>query len=278
MPRDNDAHNGIVIRPGTMDAFVFQEMAEDVYRALDYVRPGDVVLDIGANVGAFACHVISHVRDVRVICVEPIASNCEVLRRNVGNRATVEVGALSAEKGELTMYDFGDAASACHSLYDVGAEGARAVRVPSQTLAGLMEKYELDHVRFLKMDCQGAEFEIIPATPHRVLARIDCIALEIHPSIWGPRGRIGNIPGSTRKMLRSYRHLIGTHVPAHGEPYRGGVEVWLNRAEVPAPTLKKLQRKYRAVSLYRPLLYPVLRGAKRFVERLLANGRKRRTE
>ncbi len=264
MPQDTI--NDVVKRPHTMDDFVFQEMARDVYRALQYVGPGDVVLDIGANVGAFACHVLKHVPGVKLICVEPIPSNCQVLRRNVGDRAAVEALAVSGTSGTLTMFDFGDAASACHSIYDVGADGALPIQVATQTLQGLMAKYELQRVRFLKMDCQGAEFEIIPSTPHDVLARIDCIAMEIHPSIWGLEGRIGNIPEATSKMTRLYRHLITTHLPSYGRLYHGDVELWLNRRDIPHETQAKLLRKYRFVSLYRPVLYPVLRRLKRSVE------------
>jgi FkbM family methyltransferase len=269
MPTGSDGNRSdVVIRPGTMDTFVFQEMAEDVYRALEYVRPGDVVLDIGANVGAFALHVKSHVPGATVICVEPIPSNCEVLRKNVGNQAVVEALALSGAVGSLTMYDFGDAASACHSIYDVASEGARRVQVPTETLEGLMAKHGLEHVRFLKMDCQGAEFEIVPSTSHETLARIDCIAMEVHPSIWSLKGRIGNIPGSNSKMKRLYLHLIVTHVPVHGSLYHGNVEVWLNRNQVSNEARRKLDRKFRLANFYRPILFPLLRSLKRSAERI----------
>lgn len=260
----------LVIRPGTMDTFVFREMAADVYRAREYVRSGDVVLDIGANVGAFALHVKSHIPGAVVICVEPIPSNCEVLRKNVGDRAVVEALALSGAAGSLTMYDFGDAASACHSIYDVAAatEGTRPVQVATDTLEGLMAKHGLERVRFLKMDCQGAEFEIVPSTSHETLARIDCIAMEVHPSIWGLKGRIGNIPGSNSKMRRLYRHLIVTHLPAHGGLYRGEVEVWLNRNMVSNGVRRSLERKYRLANLYRPILFPVIRSIRRTAERI----------
>jgi FkbM family methyltransferase len=256
----------VVMRPGTMDEFVFQEMARDIYKALEYVHPGDVVLDVGPNVGAFALHILTHVPDAVLICLEPMPSNCDVLRRNVGNRAIIEDLALGASPGVVTMYDFGDSASACHSLYDVGATGAQPVRVRAETLEGLMDRYELDHVRFLKLDCQGAEFEIIPSASHETLARIDCVAMEVHPSLWGLHGRIGNVPGSMGKMKRLYRHLIATHVPVHGKLYRGDVELWLNRRDVSEVRRLESDLKYRWANLYRPILYPPLRSLKRSAE------------
>jgi len=123
------------------------------------------------------------------------------------------------------------------------------------------------------MDSQGAEFEIIPSTSYQALARIDCIAIGVHPSIWGLEGRPGSIPASNSKMKRLYRHLIVTHVPPHGRPYRGGVEVWLNRSGVSNRAGERFSgnaasRTSIAPSPIRCFGYPVLRSMKRSAERM----------
>jgi FkbM family methyltransferase len=216
-----------------MDGDIINEMQRDIYHVAGYVRDGDFVLDVGAYIGAFALHVKRMCPGARVLCLEPMPENFAALRANVKDKAKIEQIALVGNTGPITIYDFGADASACHSIYDLGVPGAMAVKVPGETLQDLMGRVEIDRIRFLKLDCQGAEFEIIAQTTHEVLARIDYIGMEVHRAIAKTGAVLGAIPDHERKVRRLYRHLTKTHFPIHGDIENDSIQVWANRKLIP---------------------------------------------
>jgi FkbM family methyltransferase len=126
------------------------------------IRREDVVVDIGANVGAF-CIRAARSSD-HVTAVEPVS--WEVLRENIRvNRVQVEVipGALGDGK-----------------IREVSWDGFR-VTAPTYTLrqiAGMAGGCD-----FLKCDCEGAEWQIRPEE----LQGTRRIEMELHvPPIGGP--------------------------------------------------------------------------------------------
>jgi FkbM family methyltransferase len=217
------------LRPGTMDADIVAEMEADDYHARDYVRPGDVVVDVGANVGAFARFVHAGCPEARIVCFEPMPENFAALERNVEGIAEAERVALAAQAGTLTIYDFGADASGCHSMFDLGRVDAVPVETPAKTLEQALAERAIDRVRLLKLDCQGAEYEIVPATSHECLDRIDYIALEVHAGIAKPGEMLGEIDDHGRRKTTMVRHLLVTHVPLHGDVDWDSVQVWARR-------------------------------------------------
>jgi len=231
-------------------------MKQDVYHVVDYVRGGDVVVDAGAYIGAFALFVKNVCPGATVICLEPVPGNFAILRANVGQEAIAEQVALVGVPGLVTVYDFGLDASGCHSIYDLGIDGAVPVEVEGVTLVQVLHKHNVGHLRFLKMDCQGAEFDVVPNTPHDALLTIDYIAMEVHRIIASTDRILGTIPDHRVKMNRMYRHLLRTHVPVRGNVERDSVQLWANRRLVDKITAYWLTLKYWVLSI----LYGVLRS------------------
>ena len=54
------------------------------------------------------------------------------------------------------------------------------VEVPCVTLAEIFDEHQLDRCNLLKMDCEGAEYEIFYNCPITYLHRIDQMAIEVH--------------------------------------------------------------------------------------------------
>ena len=55
-----------------------------------------------------------------------------------------------------------------------------AQRVTCITLPEIFDQWKLDHVDVLKMDIEGAEYEIIRETPISILQKIKKISMEFH--------------------------------------------------------------------------------------------------
>jgi FkbM family methyltransferase len=221
-----------------MDADVLAEIERDEYHVADYVKSDGVVIDVGAYIGAFVAHVKRLAPDARIVALEPMPSNFLRLHENVGELAVLEQIALAERPGPLTMYDFGSEASACHSRYDLGMQDASAVEVRADTLVGVMERHGLARVRLVKLDCQGAELDILPSTPREVLERIDYIAMEVHWHIANSVAMLGEIPNAQARYRRLARRLRRTHVQVHGDLGVDSVQVWARRGLAP-PALRR---------------------------------------
>jgi hypothetical protein len=63
------------------------------------------------------------------------------------------------------------------SLYTT--PNGHGIEVESTTLAGIFERFNLTRVKLLKIDCEGAEHEIVRADP-AVLDRVDYLRGEFH--------------------------------------------------------------------------------------------------
>ena len=64
-----------------------------------------------------------------------------------------------------------------HSLFGTAGE---AVTIECITLADAFARFAVERCGFLKLDCEGAEYEILLTTPPEIFARIDRLALEYH--------------------------------------------------------------------------------------------------
>lgn len=219
------------IRPGTMDQSIVDEMNRDIYFARGRINNGDIGLDCGANIGAFAKFILSFAPEAKVICIEPIASNVELCRENLKDEpsCTVINAALMGSNGVCCIYDFGPRSSACHSIFDLGIKGAQAIHVPAIIFQKVMEWNHLSKIDFLKLDVQGAEFEIIPNTPVFILDKINYISMEIHSGISNDVGWLGFIPDYQRKIPEVVNHLSKTHILLQR---CGNVQLWKNKRYV----------------------------------------------
>jgi FkbM family methyltransferase len=133
------------------------------------VSPGDTVLDIGANVGLMAVPLAQMVRPAgRLLAIEPVRSNAEVLRKNVDlNGATrwvkvYEMGLGASEGSILIGRERGFAAGTGNAYVEASAVGIDSTSfewstAPERTLDSL----ELARVDFIKIDVEGAEFDVL---------------------------------------------------------------------------------------------------------------------
>ncbi len=135
------------------------------------LKPGDNVIDLGAYSGLTA---IAFSRAVgprgKVVALEPDPINFSAARYNVATHARVNglnniviaPMAAAAADGVLEMSSEGTMGSALVSI--VGGYRGTTVQVEARTLDSIAREFGLDHVEFVKIDIEGAEKFVVPAS------------------------------------------------------------------------------------------------------------------
>jgi FkbM family methyltransferase len=133
------------------------------------VKPGDVVCDIGANMGYFALQESRLVGDTgKILAVEPVPANIELLKHNIELN-----GVQNVEVFRYAMGDKDDPNANIYLSHRLNC-GSMIFRTKELNLIGGVEKkvpveqITLDHFiegkptpTYLRMDVEGYEYEII---------------------------------------------------------------------------------------------------------------------
>lgn len=152
------------------------------------LKPGESVVDVGAYAGDTTYFFSRAVgAEGRVLAIEPDPESFAALQRNLAEHQLANVTAASTavwdKQGEMAFSAGGTTISGI-TLQPEPWE--TIVRVPTQTLEAILDEYGFQHVDFLKMDIEGAEFTVLPQAME-VLRRLrPRMILEIHGQKEGP--------------------------------------------------------------------------------------------
>jgi len=216
----------VFFRGGTPDAHCFHHVFGCDEYGLDAFPPGTLgtVVDVGAHIGLFTVRAarLAH----RVIAIEPVGENFQLLERNVASARVQNVHCrrlcLSDADGtaEIIISGRNDA----HSIYGSKAGAAESESVPAMTLESIFRTEGIDRCDFLKLDCEGAECAALINAPREIMDRIERIAMEYHP--------VPN-PEHTGPALAGHLRSVGFRVtirPSKRKPEQG--EMFCQREEV----------------------------------------------
>jgi FkbM family methyltransferase len=172
------------------DELFFQNIVlNEEYNPPGYeIKETDTVIDIGGNIGIFAMFAGKRATKGRVLTFEPVEQNYRFLLQNIKlNKATNVVAtkaAVSASRGHVRVF-LNNLNKGCHSLFDVNATRPDQLYedVPSVSLQDIMDDFDVKRCHFLKLDCEGAEYQILNGLPHSFFNRIDRIVMEYHTTV-----------------------------------------------------------------------------------------------
>jgi FkbM family methyltransferase len=160
---------------------------EDYYRLPENPK---VVVDIGANIGAFS--ILAAWAGAEVWAFEPEAYNYEVLCYNVEvNGFKDRIHCLNLAVGEpgetrLFVHPHNSGATSAYPDLIEGLDPGSFQVVKSISIHEVFRDHCPGHCDLLKLDCEGAEHRIVKDLDDSLVSRIGQVSIEIH----GPRGRI----------------------------------------------------------------------------------------
>ncbi|MEM7038787.1 MAG: FkbM family methyltransferase, partial [Bacteroidota bacterium] len=144
-----------------------------------------VVLDIGANAGYFSFFVLSKFPKAQIHAFEPFPPNFKLLESY--QKAHSQFGlhlhpvAVAGQPGQLTFnFNPDDDFSTSASLQANGESAT--MEVQAITLPDFVAKHGISQIDWLKVDCEGAEYDIFRHLNADFLANVRAITVETHDS------------------------------------------------------------------------------------------------
>lgn len=179
----SDVVNGISLTfkdlksSGTVEC-VFAELSRNDY-GLESIQlsENDVVLDVGANVGMFSIYVKKKF-NCRVISFEPVSLNFNHFKENI------LLNGLSLEDFEIhnvaiTSKD-NDVINIGTPHYNTGGSSIfHTCENVQQCNTQTLDKYITDDCKYIKIDTEGGEYDIIPSIIDRI-SNVSYIGIEYH--------------------------------------------------------------------------------------------------
>lgn len=148
-------------------------------------EPGDVVVDIGANVGIVSIYLAKRWPEIRVYAYEPVPENFNSLVNNVEANGVKHIVkcrnvAVTSDGRLLQMIAHmgSNTGGATGYLSDMKLPNHQLYTAMSVTPAMVYSLWGFDRCKLLKIDCEGAEYEILRATTW--LGKVDYLAGEFH--------------------------------------------------------------------------------------------------
>lgn len=149
---------------------------------LNSLPDGSCIVDLGANVGAFAIWIsfliYSRGRNLtRLCCVEPDLDNLKILKKNLllNGLDSVEIyeGVIGESVGVTQIAKKGKSDG-----IKVVKEGG--VRVNQTTLCKLAEEFDFKRIDILKVDIEGSEYAVLEGAYDFVLNHVEKMIVEVH--------------------------------------------------------------------------------------------------
>ena len=185
----------IRLRAGSTDIHAFAT----VWLLEEYSRPGfapgdgGTIIDIGAHIGLYTAYISRISRDSEILSFEPASANYALLKENVelnslGRVSTFNL-AVAGRSGGRSIFLSED--HAAHSIYKESGTGEA---VDCVTLDKIIGDNGVERVSMLKLDCEGAEYDILKGASDDSFEKIEKICMEYHTGT-GDSGMLDELRG-----------------------------------------------------------------------------------
>jgi FkbM family methyltransferase len=161
-------HDGAVV----LSHFCFENYYID-----DSQLPVRSIIDGGAFIGDETVRFLEYYPHARVVAVEAAKENFEVLSRNCGSdaRAHLVFGAIYPERAHIVM----ERQSSLESFKAKVTQGATAETVATWDIPSLIEMLPTPSIDILKLDIEGAEYELFSTNTSAWIGKVRAIIFEV---------------------------------------------------------------------------------------------------
>ncbi len=183
-------NGGSFLCPDFMSVYIYWEIF--LFKVYDYQASSKeeiTILDVGANIGLSTIHFKQRFPLAEVLCFEPFKKNYDYLNLNIQssnfqNIKTFQLG-VAGEKRHSLLY-IHKKNSGAHSIYpeELSLGSVEIELISLQDALNLTKTGKCD---ILKLDCEGAEYEIIKSITPVMTAKIKQIYYEATVTRYDPK-------------------------------------------------------------------------------------------
>lgn len=163
------------IRENTYDYIIVKEVVERGDYNRMTLNKDDIVLDLGAHIGAYTCLIAPSVK--QVIAYEPEPSNFKLLKQNISglNNVTIHNEAVVPHaNGKIPFYVPKSLNTGIGSI--IKRKGRKEIFVDTVSFKDILDEYKPTKI---KCDIEGAEYDIF-APPLKIPVTVKEIIMEVH--------------------------------------------------------------------------------------------------
>jgi len=169
-----------------------------------HIKPNDVVVDIGANIGMFTRLALEKGAK-KVYAFEPSKDAFKCFLINIDSS---EVSAYKACISDVSGFQDMNIAESTYPMAEIVRDGMKLETieiVPSYTLDDLIDLEIIPTpIDFLKIDVEGSEIEVFRGLSDENLAKIDRIAMEAHYAPESGINRNDQVKGTIERLCQTF--------------------------------------------------------------------------
>lgn len=166
------------------------EISKDSYGLTKLnLQPGDIVFDIGAHIGSVSIILAKLYPGIKIYAFEPAKQIFELLCKNIEENNVTNVfptkKAISGESGKLELVFNPNDTCGSSVSYTTAMQklllgnGWKKEVVEVLTLEQALNFYGVDRVKWMKIDCEGAEYSIFEHNLQE-FEKVEKLSMEIH--------------------------------------------------------------------------------------------------
>jgi FkbM family methyltransferase len=179
--------NGLRLKVrSVMDVWIVKEACLDrIYEKYGTVMKDTwTVIDIGAGLGDFAVLTAHEHPTNRVYAFEPFPESFKLLNENITLNGVTNVMplliAVGSQSGKATLATTGQAVQHTTTDSQVSGNATSSLEVQALSLDDVFTTNHLALCEFIKIDCEGSEFDILFNASRETLGKIRHVCLEYH--------------------------------------------------------------------------------------------------
>jgi len=156
---------------------LYEIFCQNLYAKPNLIKPGDVVFDIGGNVGFFSYYAICKGAD-KVYCFEPSKEAMDTIKQNFNfPNLILEESAVTSTNGTVEFY-LNEESSIQSGLYNT--KGNKTI-CKSVNLNDYITQNNIEKIDYLKIDCEGSEYDVVESLSDEYLSNhISNMCIEYH--------------------------------------------------------------------------------------------------
>jgi FkbM family methyltransferase len=157
-------------------------------------KEGDIVIDIGAHIGRYTITSSKQIGNTgKVVAIEADPDNFELLKRNIALNNLTNVLPLNyavfSTRTRIKLYEQSASAKYNSVMLTRAAKAKNYVEVNADTLDSILKQNGINQVNWIKIDVEGAEFEVLKGSTKTLSSENVSLLIEIHniedPSHYG---------------------------------------------------------------------------------------------